>query len=146
MNYIREKLLNIVEETISQTEKKENKLLTDNKNTGKTAVEEGEENDEELVGSDYSDEDEYLDNLENKGYESDNKENISNNNNKNNVINVEKSKKINRKIKQKDNGIKTNLISKFESDEKDNKKDKILNNKVKFDDIFEENNVIVQSK
>ena len=146
VNYIREKLLNIVEETISQTEKKENKLLTDNKNTGKTAVEEGEENDEELVGSDYSDEDEYLDNLENKGYESDNKENISNNNNKNNVINVEKSKKINRKIKQKDNGIKSNLISKFESDEKDNKKDKILNNKVKFDDIFEENNVIVQSK
>ena len=144
VNYIREKLLNIVEETISQTEKKENKILTDNKTTGKTAVEEGEENDAELVGSDYSDEDEYIENLENKGYDSDNKENISINNNKNNVINVEKIKKINRKIKEKDNGIKTNLISKFESEGKEDKKDKILN-ELKYD-IFEDNNVIAQSK
>ena len=37
--YIREKLLNIVEESIAQTEKKENKILSDNKfKTGKTAV------------------------------------------------------------------------------------------------------------
>ena len=69
VNYIREKILNIVEETISQTEKKDdtllyraNKIIFDKIKTGKTAVEEGEENGEELVGSDYSDEDEYLEN------------------------------------------------------------------------------------
>ena len=142
VNYIREKLLNIVEETISQTEKKENKILTDNKNkTGKTAVEEGDENDEELVGSDYSDEDEYLENLKDRGYESNNKENISINNSKNN----DKIKKINIKNKQKNCEIKKNLISKFESNEKKDKKDEILLNNIKYD-IFENNNVIAQSK
>ena len=147
VNYIREKLLSIVEETISQTEKKENKnILTDNKNkTGKTAVEEGEEIDEELVGSDYSDEDEYLENLENKGYNSDNKENISINKNKDNIINVQKNKKTNHKNKKKNSEIKTNLISKFESDEKEEKKDKILYDESKYN-IFEEYNVMPQSK
>ena len=59
VHYIREKLLNIVEETISQSEKKDNKNIYKHK-TGNTAVEEGEENDEELEGSDYSDEDEII--------------------------------------------------------------------------------------
>ena len=49
----------IVEETISQSEKKDNKNIYKHK-TGNTAVEEGEENDEELEGSDYSDEDEII--------------------------------------------------------------------------------------
>ena len=120
-DYIREKLLNIVEETISQTEKKENKILSDNKfKTGKTAVEEGEENDGELVGSDYSDEDEYLENSENKGYEYENKENIIINSNMDKVINIDTNKKKFNKNKQKNRKIKTNLISKFESDEKEN--------------------------
>ena len=104
VNYIREKLLNIVEETISQTEKKDNKIAFDKIKTGKTAVEEGEENDEELVGSDYSDEDDYLENHD-KNEESDNKE--------------KENKKIDNKIKKKNRGIKANLISKFESDEKE---------------------------
>ena len=120
-DYIREKLLNIVEETISQTEKKENKILSDNKfKTGKTAVEEGEENDGELVGSDYSDEDEYLENSENKGYEYENKENIIINSNMDKVINIDTNKKKFNKNKQKNRKIKTNLISKFESHEKEN--------------------------
>ena len=119
-DYIREKLLNIVEETISQTEKKENKILSDNKfKTGKTAVEEGEENDGELVGSDYSDEDEYLENSENKGYEYENKENIIINSNMDKVINIDTNKKKFNKNKQKNRKIKTNLISKFESHEKE---------------------------
>ena len=104
VNYIREKLLNIVEETILQTEKKDNKIAFDKIKTGKTAVEEGEENDEELVGSDYSDEDDYLENHD-KNEESDNKE--------------KENKKIDNKIKKKNRGIKANLISKFESDEKE---------------------------
>ena len=136
--YIREKLLNIVEESIAQTEKKENKILSDNKfKTGKTAVEEGEDNDEELIGSDYSDEDEYLENSENKDFEYYNKKNILfNSNNKDKVINFDNNKKY--KNKQKNRKIKTNLISKFESGEKE--ENNIFGNNICNDiknDIFE---------
>ena len=135
--YIREKLLNIVEESIAQTEKKENKILSDNKfKTGKTAVEEGEDNDEELIGSDYSDEDEYLENSENKDFEYYNKKNILFNNNKDKVINFDNNKKY--KNKQKNRKIKTNLISKFESGEKE--ENNIFGNNICNDiknDIFE---------
>ena len=117
VHYIREKLLNIVEETISQSEKKDNKNIYKHK-TGNTAVEEGEENDEELEGSDYSDEDEIMDNYQNKENE---------NNDKN---------------KEKKNKIKTNLISRFKLNEKEeNKNNNLYNFK---DDIL--GNTIPQSK
>jgi hypothetical protein len=118
VNYIRERLLDVVGESISQSEKKENKIEIgighDKNKTGKTAVEEGEENDEELVGSDYSEEEDYRENEDNKGSNSDNKENENNENisNKNKVIKLKENKKNNNKIK-------TNLISRFELDEKD---------------------------
>ena len=107
--------MNIVEETISQTEKKDdNKIIFDKIKTGKTAVEEGEENEEELVGSDYSDEDEYLENHDKKVNES------------NNI--KEENKKIDNKNKKKNREIKTNLISKFESDEKEENINNLLHN------------------
>jgi hypothetical protein len=118
VNYIRERLLDVVGESISQSEKKENKIEIgighDKNKTGKTAVEEGEENDEELVGSDYSEEEDYRENEDNKGSNSDNKENENNENisNKNKVIKLKENKK-------NTNKIKTNLISRFELDEKD---------------------------
>ncbi len=135
VNYIREKLLNIVEETITQSEKKENKE-NDKFKTGKTAVEEGEDDDQN-VGSDYSDEDEYIGNFENK-------ENEINN------INIDEKKQINNIIKQNNNKIKTNLISKFVSNEKEDEEEmknkhmnKYINNNFN-NKILE--NAIAQSK
>ena len=114
VNYIREKLLNIVEETISQTEKKDIKISVDKIKTGKTAVDEGEENDEELIGSDYSDEDQYLENHVQNEYESNNKE--------------KENKNIDNKNKKKNREIKANLISKFESDGKEENNNDLSNN------------------
>ena len=99
-------------------------------------MEEGEDNDEELIGSDYSDEDEYLENSENKDFEYYNKKNILFNNNKDKVINFDNNKKY--KNKQKNRKIKTNLISKFESGEKE--ENNIFGNNICNDiknDIFE---------
>ena len=85
VHYIREKLLDAVEESINESEIKEKKLFSDNKfKTEKTALEEGMENDDEIVGSDYSDEDEYIEHYGNKDSGSDNKENIENKENENN--------------------------------------------------------------
>ena len=119
VDYIREKLLDVVGESISQSEKKEIKIVHDKTKTGKTAVEEGEENDEEIVGSDYSDEEEYGENGENKGYEFNNKENENENIDKNKDNKIKENKKNNNKIKEKNNKIKTNLLTRFESDEKE---------------------------
>ena len=119
VDYIREKLLDVVGESISQSEKKEIKIVHDKTKTGKTAVEEGEENDEEIVGSDYSDEEEYGENGANKRYEFDNKENENENIDKNKDNKIKENKKNNNKIKEKNNKIKTNLLTRFESDEKD---------------------------
>ena len=146
VNYIREKLLNIVEETITETEKKD-KIISDKYKTGKTAVEEGEEgeeNNEELVGSDYSDEDEYIENIDNL----ENKENENINNNMDNHF--EKNKKIfNKNNKEKKIKIKTNLISKFESNDKEDKNENILNLKDNISNNIKYNilgNTIAQSK
>ena len=122
VHYIREKLLNIVEETITQSEKKGN-TENDKYKTGKTAVDEGEDYEDQVVGSDYSEEDEYIDSYENKYYNSENKENENENNN---IINLEGNNKI-YKYKQKKNKIKTNLISKFESNQKDEEEEKKKN-------------------
>ena len=119
VDYIREKLLDVVGESISQSEKKEIKIVHDKTKTGKTAVEEGEENDEEIVGSDYSDEEEYGENGANKRYEFDNKENENENIDKNKDNKIKENKKNNNKIKEKNNKIKTNLLTRFESDEKE---------------------------
>ncbi len=88
VNYIREKLLDVVGETIKKTEKKEG--LGTEKKTEKTAVEEGAlEYENEIVGSDYSDEDEYIENNVNginmnkiDNNNNINKENMDNNINK----------------------------------------------------------------
>ena len=136
VHYIREKLLNIVEETITQSEKKEIKE-NDKFKTGKTAVEEGEEYDDQLVGSDYSDEDEYLDNF-------DNKENEVNNNS------LDGKQNINNIIKQKKSKIKTNLITKFELNEKEDEEE--VKNNYFYKDIKNDynnnilENTIAQSK
>ena len=119
VDYIREKLLDVVGESISQSEKKDIKIVHDKTKTGKTAVEEGEENDEEIVGSDYSDEEEYGENGANKRYEFDNKENKNENIDKNKDNKIKENKKNNNKIKEKNNKIKTNLLTRFESDEKE---------------------------
>ena len=146
VHYIREKLLDAVEESINESEIKEKKLFSDNKfKTEKTALEEGMENDDEIVGSDYSDEDEYIEHYGNKDSGSDNKENIENKENENS--NNSHTKKMNKNNKKRD--IKTNLITKFESDEKENnkinhKKDIICHNNEIRDDILK--NVSAQSK
>ena len=146
VHYIREKLLDAVEESINESEIKEKKLFSDNKfKTEKTALEEGMENDDEIVGSDYSDEDEYIEHYGNKDSGSNNKENIENKENENN--NYSHTKKMNKNNKKRD--IKTNLITKFESDEKENnkinhKKDIVCHNNEFRDDIL--NNVTAQSK
>ena len=146
VHYIREKLLDAVEESINESEIKEKKLFSDNKfKTEKTALEEGMENDEEIVGSDYSDEDEYIEHYGNKDSGSDYKENIEHKENENN--NNSHTKKMNKNNKKRD--IKTNLITKFESDEKENnkinhKKDIICHNNEIRDDILK--NVSAQSK
>ena len=133
--YIREKLLDIVGESISKVEKKE--ALGTGKKTEKTAVEEGGlDYDDEIVGSDYSDEDGYIDNYKDKGdynefnenksgnCESNNQENKENNNNniyinhKDNTINLRKRRKDkNSEIKNKNKDIKSNLLSKFNYEE-----------------------------
>ena len=136
VTYIREKLLDIVGESISKVEKKE--ALGTGKKTEKTAVEEGGlDYDDEIVGSDYSDEDGYIDNYKDKGdynefnenksgnCESNNQENKENNNNNNiyinhkdNAINLRKRRKDkNSEIKNKNKDIKSNLLSKFNYEE-----------------------------
>ena len=135
VTYIREKLLDIVGESISKVEKKE--VLGTGKKTEKTAVEEGGlDYDDEIVGSDYSDEDGYIDNYKDKGdyneynenkfgnCESNNQENKENNNNniyinhKDNAINLRKRRKDkNSEIKNKNKDIKSNLLSKFNYEE-----------------------------
>ena len=142
VHYIREKLLDAVEESINESEIKEKKLFSDNKfKTEKTALEEGMENDDEIVGSDYSDEDEYIEHYGNKDSGSDNKENIENKENENN--NNSHTKKMNKNNKKRD--IKANLITKFESDEKENNKNNHKKDIIEFrDDIL--NNVTAQSK
>ena len=60
--YIREKLLDVVGETITKAEKKEG--IETGKKTEKTAIEEGVlDYEDEIVGSDYSDEDRYIDDI-----------------------------------------------------------------------------------
>ena len=136
VTYIREKLLDIVGESISKVEKKE--ALGTGKKTEKTAVEEGGlDYDDEIVGSDYSDEDGYIDNYKDKGdynefnenksgnCESNNQENKENNNNNNiyinhkdNAVNFRKRRKDkNSEIKNKNKDIKSNLLSKFNYEE-----------------------------
>ena len=145
VHYIREKLLNIVEETITESEKKGN-TENDKYKTGKTAVDEGEDYENQVVGSDYSEEDDYIDTYENKYNNSENKENENENNN---IINLEGNKKI-YKYKQKKNKIKTNLISKFESNQKDDEEEKKKNQNQ--NDIYDDlknnilGNTIAQSK
>jgi hypothetical protein len=138
VTYIREKLLDIVGESISKVEKKE--ALGTGKKTEKTAVEEGGlDYDDEIVGSDYSDEDGYIDNYKDKGdynefnenksgncesNNQENKENKENNNNniyinhKDNAVNFRKRRKDkNSEIKNKNKDIKSNLLSKFNYEE-----------------------------
>ena len=135
VHYIREKLLDAVEESINESEIKEKKLFSDNKfKTEKTALEEGMENDEDIIGSDYSDEDEYIEHYGNKDSGSDNKQNIENKENENNSNS--QNKKINKNNKKRD--IKTNLITKFECDEKENNK---INNKKDQDIIYHKNDI-----
>jgi hypothetical protein len=145
-HYIREKLLDAVEESINESEIKEKKLFSDNKyKTEKTALEEGMENDDEIVGSDYSDEDEYIEHYGNKDSGSDNKENNENKENENS--NNSHTKKMNKNNKKRD--IKTNLITKFESDEKENNKINHKNNIICHNNDFRDDilkNVTAQSK
>ena len=139
VHYIREKLLDAVEESINETEKKGKKLFTDNKNKKeKTTLGGGLENDEEMVGSDYSDEDEYIKNYGNKYADSENQENKENKDNNQN-------KESNKNNKKSD--IKMNLMSEFQSYEKEINKDnhKEGNNYYnKGDEIFR--NINAQSK
>ena len=131
VEYIREKLLDVVGETLSKAEKKEG--LETGKKTEKTAIDEGVlDYEEEIVGSDYSDEDEYIENGRNNNINSNknaiincnnnieiNKENINNNihtklktNDSKENIGIKKTK-----VKQKNNDIKKNLITKFNNEE-----------------------------
>ena len=128
VEYIREKLLDVVGETISKAEKKDG-LGTGKKTdkTDKTSI----DYEDEVVGSDYSDEDEYIDNYkinhneinENKNIIINNnidinKENI--NNNDENKIKADESKEKEKvkkyKVKHKNKDIKKNLISKFNNE------------------------------
>ena len=125
VTYIREKLLDIVGESISKVEKKE--ALGTGKKTEKTAVEEGGlDYDDEIVGSDYSDEDGYIDNYKDKGdynefnenksgnCESNNQENKENKENNNNNIYINHKDNA---VKNKNKDIKSNLLSKFNYEE-----------------------------
>ena len=122
VEYIREKLLDVVGETITKAEKKEG--LGTGKKTEKTAMEEGALGyEDEIVGSDYSDEDEYIDNYTEKnnvnkisGF---NDELESNNNgiDKENINNMNQNKNKEFKIKHKNKDIKTNLLTKFNNEE-----------------------------
>ena len=134
VTYIREKLLDIVGVSISKVEKKE--VLGTGKKTEKTAVEEGGlDYEDEIVGSDYSDEDAYIDNYKDRGdyiefnenkfenYENHSheyKENIDSVdiNQKDNVINLRKTRKNkDNEIKNKNRDIKSNLLTKFNHEE-----------------------------
>ena len=134
VTYIREKLLDIVGESISKVEKKE--VLGTGKKTEKTAVEEGGlDYEDEIVGSDYSDEDAYIDNYKDRGdyiefnenkfenYENHSheyKENIESVDidQKDNVINLRKTRKNkDNEIKNKNRDIKSNLLTKFNHEE-----------------------------
>ena len=136
VTYIREKLLDVVGETISKAEKKEG--LGTGKKTEKTAVEEGAlDYEDEIVGSDYSDEDEYIENYKDKennneinenkvgtiGNHDDNgidKENVNNLNinNKDKNSNLSQSRKTKGdKVKKNNKDIKANLLTKFNHEE-----------------------------
>ena len=128
VEYIREKLLDVVGETISKAEKKDG-LGTGKKTdkTDKTSI----DYEDEVVGSDYSDEDEYIDNYKiNQNEINENKNIIINNNidiNKENINNndenkikadesKEKGKVKKYKVKHKNKDIKKNLMSKFNNE------------------------------
>ena len=128
VEYIREKLLDVVGETISKAEKKDG-LGTGKKTdkTDKTSI----DYEDEVVGSDYSDEDEYIDNYKiNHNEINENKNIIINNNidiNKENIYNnhenkikadesKEKEKVKKYKVKHKNKDIKKNLMSKFNNE------------------------------
>ena len=136
VTYIREKLLDVVGETISKAEKKEG--LGTGKKTEKTAVEEGAlDYEDEIVGSDYSDEDEYIENYKDKenvneinenkvgtiGNHNDNdinKENVNNLNinNKDKSSNLSQNRKTkDDKVKKNNKDIKANLLTKFNHEE-----------------------------
>ena len=136
VTYIREKLLDVVGETISKAEKKEG--LGTGKKTEKTAVEEGAlDYEDEIVGSDYSDEDEYIENYKDKekdneinenkvgtiGNHNDNdigKENVNNLNinNKDKNSNLSQNRKTKGdKVKKNNKDIKANLLTKFNHEE-----------------------------
>ena len=136
VTYIREKLLDVVGETISKAEKKEG--LGTGKKTEKTAVEEGAlDYEDEIVGSDYSDEDEYIENYKDKenvneinenkvgtiGNHDDNgidKENVNNLNinNKDKSSNLSQNRKTKGdKVKKNNKDIKANLLTKFNHEE-----------------------------
>ena len=136
VTYIREKLLDVVGETISKAEKKEG--LGTGKKTEKTAVEEGAlDYEDEIVGSDYSDEDEYIENYKDKEKDNEinenkggiignhndndiNKENINNLNinNKDKTSNLSQNRKTKGdKVKKKNKDIKANLLTKFNHEE-----------------------------
>ena len=143
VHYIREKLLNIVEETINESEIKEKKFNDNNNiknNIENKKIGENIENEGDIVGSDYSDEDEYIKKYTKKDFSSDNKENIDINKVTNGNLNTNIKKNNNKK-----NEIKTNLIPIFESnnEKEENKKKNKINNNYK-DDLLE--NIIVQSK
>ena len=134
VEYIREKLLDVVGETISKAEKKEG--LETGKKTEKTAIDEGIlDYEEEMVGSDYSDEDEYIENykvgnneinankniiINNININAINKENINNNIHNKLKTNDSKENAGNKKTKvnkHKNKDIKKNLITKFNNEE-----------------------------
>ncbi len=136
VTYIREKLLDVVGETISKAEKKEG--LGTGKKTEKTAVEEGAlDYEDEIVGSDYSDEDEYIENYKDKENVNEinenkvgtignhnnndiNKENINNLyiNNKDKTSNLSQNRKTKGdKVKKNNKDIKANLLTKFNHEE-----------------------------
>ena len=136
VTYIREKLLDVVGETISKAEKKEG--LGTGKKTEKTAVEEGAlDYEDEIVGSDYSDEDEYIENYKDKDKDNEinenkvgtignhndndiNKENVNNLNinNKDKSSNLSQNRKTkDDKVKKNNKDIKANLLTKFNHEE-----------------------------
>ena len=136
VTYIREKLLDVVGETISKAEKKEG--LGTGKKTEKTAVEEGAlDYEDEIVGSDYSDEDEYIENYKDKEKDNEinenkvrtignhndndiNKENVNNLNinNKDKNSNLSQNRKTkDDKVKKNNKDIKANLLTKFNHEE-----------------------------
>ena len=127
VTYIREKLLDVVGETISKAEKKEG--LGTGKKTEKTAVEEGAlDYEDEIVGSDYSDEDEYIENYKDKENVNEINENkvgnvvnIINNlniDNKDKTSNLSQNRKTKvDKVKKNNKDIKANLLTKFNHEE-----------------------------